>query len=346
MNLISTRYAFISAYLKGEESRCVTSGHIGEIVQRSANMQDALEIIRDTDIGEYLLDQPIKTFDDADEYLWIYMDECLRRLERFKTPSEMLRMANMYVEKYDVLNIRIALRMLVKRTASSMVPLGAIHGRGHLKEMSVVKEKDEISKILARCDLGDYGRLIMDINEKDRQAVSEGEVKLQNIHHQKLLKAFKDMDDGDLLVKAFRIIIDLANLQTVFRLSLEGGHTAAGVPMLSGGRMLTENTIRELLTLKMTEITWRLDNTEYHKVAQEISKSYEKDGRITVSDKITEKYRFRLLKDLLSPRVLSSCNMLWYLLLKELEIRNLRLTFKMLSDGIPAAEIQDLVIAA
>jgi len=45
VNLISPRYAFISAYLKGEEARSITSGHIGEIVQRSANMQDALEII-------------------------------------------------------------------------------------------------------------------------------------------------------------------------------------------------------------------------------------------------------------------------------------------------------------
>ncbi|MBW2543863.1 MAG: V-type ATPase subunit [Deltaproteobacteria bacterium] len=346
MNLISARYAFISAYLKGEEARGITSGHIGEIVQRSANMQDALEIIRDTDIGEYLLDQPIKTFDDADEYLWIYMDECLKRLERFKTPPDMLRMASLYVEKYDVLNIRIALRILSRRELSSMVPLGAIHNRGYLKEMSAAREREEISGILARCDLGDYGRLIMDIKEKDRQAVSEGEIRLQNIHHQKLLEAFKDMDDGDLLVKTFRIIIDLANLQTVFRLSLGGGYPATGVQVLSGGRMLPENTIRELLTLKMTEITGRLENTGYHMMAQDVSKSYERDGKITASDKITEKHKFRLLKDLLSPRVLSSSNMLWYLLLKELEIRNLRLTFKMLSDGIPAAEIQDLVIAA
>jgi len=346
VNLISPRYAFISAYLKGEEARSITSGHIGEIVQRSANMQDALEIIRDTDIGEYLLDQPIKTFDDADEYLWIYMDECLKRFERFKTPPDMLRMANLYVEKYDVLNIRIAIRMLSRRAMSSMVPLGVIHNSGYLNEMSAARDKEELSGILAKCDLGDYGQTVMDINEKDRSAVSEGEVRLQNIHHQKLLKAFKDMDDGDLLVKTFKIIIDLSNLQTVFRLSLGGGHPATGVSIYSGGRMLPENTIRELLTLKMPEIAGRLENTEYHMIAQEVSKGYERDGRITVSDKITEKYRFRLLKDLLSPRILSSSNMLWYLLLKELEIRNLRLTFKMLSDGIPSAEIKDLVIAA
>jgi vacuolar-type H+-ATPase subunit C/Vma6 len=40
-----------------------------------------------------------------------------------------------------------------------------------------------------------------------------------------------------------------------------------------------------------------------------------------------------MLRDILSPRILSPATMLWYLLIKELEIRNLRLIFKMLTDG-------------
>jgi len=344
VNLISARYAFISAYLKGEETRSVNREHINEILQRSANIQDALEIISDTDIGGYLLDQPIKTFDDADNYLWIYMGECLKRLEGFSIPPEMSRIISLYVEKYDVLNIRIALRMFSRRAISSMIPLGTIHDREYLEEMSAAREKDKVSEILARCNLGDYIRTMEDTNEKDRQSVSEGEVKLQNIYHQKVLKILKNMSDGHLLVHAFESIIDSANLQTIFRLSLGGSYTASA-PVLSGGRVLPEDTIRELLTLRITEITGKLENTGYHMMSQDVAKGYEKDGKITIVDKVTEKYRFRLLKDLLSPRVLSTSNMLWYLLLKELEIRNLRLIFKILSDGIPAAEIRELVIA-
>ncbi len=335
----------MSAYLKGEETRNVTSGHIDEILQRSEDMQSALEIVSNTDIGEYLLDQPIKTFDDADKYLWIYMGECLKRLEGFNIPPEMSRIVNLYVEKYDVLNIRILLRMISKKTISSMIPLGTIHGKEHLEERSAARGKDEISGILAECNLGDYIRVIEDINEKDPQSVSEGEVKLQNIYHQKVLKVFKNMTDGHLLVQAFESIIDSANLQTIFRFSLGGGYTA-GAPVLSGGRVLSENTVKELLSLKMTEITGRLENTGYYMMSQDVSKGYEKDEKITVVDKIAEKYRFKLLQDLLSPRTLSTSNMLWYLLLKELEIRNLRLILKMLADGIPATEIRELIIAA
>jgi vacuolar-type H+-ATPase subunit C/Vma6 len=345
VNLISARYAFMSAYLKGEESRSVTSEHIGEVLQRSATMQDALEIIGDTDIGEYLLDQPITTFDDADEQLWLYLDGCLGRLEGFDMPPDMSRIARLYVEKYDVLNIRIALRVILKKVPSSMVPLGAIHSGGYLHDLSAVRERDDLSSILATCNLGDYIRTIENITEKDAQAVSEGEVALQNHYHQKVLGAFRSMADGHLIEKAFKIGIDVANLETVFRISLGGGG-AAGAPVLSGGRMLSENAVQELLTLKMAEITGRLENTGYHMMAQEVSKGYEKGGEITAVDKITEKHRFGMLRDLLSPRILSTSNMLWYLLLKELEIRNLRLTFKMLADGIPPAEIRDLVIAA
>jgi len=345
VNLISSRYAFMSAYLKGEESRSVNSEQIGEVLQRSATMQDALETIGDTDIGEYLLDQPIKGFDDADEHLWLYLDGCLGRLEGFDMPPDMVRIVRLYAEKYDVLNIRIALRVILKKVPSSMVPVGAIHSGGYLQDMSAVREKDELSSILATCKLGDYIQTIEEINEKDAQAVSEGEVALQNLYHQKVLGAFRGMADGHLLEKAFRIGIDAANLRTAFRISLGGGQ-AAGAPVLSGGRMLSEATVQELFTLKMAEITGKLDNTGYHIMAQEVSKGYEKGGELTAIDKVTEKHRFRILKELLSPRILSTSNILWYLLIKELEIRNLRLTFKMLADGIPAAEIKELVIAA
>ncbi|MDO9515844.1 MAG: V-type ATPase subunit [Syntrophales bacterium] len=345
MNLISARYAFMSAYLKGEESRTVTSEQIDEVLQRSSTMQDALEIIGDTDIGEYLLDQPIKTFDDADEQLWIYLDKCLGRLEGFDIPPDMLRVASLYAEKYDVLNIRIALRVILKKMPSSMIPLGKLHSEGYLHEMSAARERDELSSILATCNLGYYIQTIEEISEKDTQSVSEGELALQNLYHQKVLAAFRGMEDGHLLEKAFKIGIDMANLQTVFRISLGGGG-AAGAPVLSGGSMLSEATIQELLTLKMAEITGRLENTGYHVLAQEVSKGYEKGTEITAVDKVTEKHRFRMLKDLLSPRILSTSNMLWYLLLKELEVRNLRLTFKMLADGIPPSDIKDLVIAA
>ncbi|GAI83404.1 unnamed protein product [marine sediment metagenome] len=46
----------------------------------------------------------------------------------------------------------------------------------------------------------------------------------------------------------------------------------------------------------------------------------------------------------MSPRVLSPLVMAWYLILKEFEMRNLRLILKSLADGIPIEEIKEYLV--
>jgi len=60
------KYAFITAYLKGQEARLLTSEHIDSL-QSAPSMQDALATIRDTDVGSYLEELPVRAFDDLDE---------------------------------------------------------------------------------------------------------------------------------------------------------------------------------------------------------------------------------------------------------------------------------------
>ena len=345
MNLISTRYAFTSAYLKGEESRCVSADHIEGMLQKTA-MQGALEVIENTDIGDYLREQPIKTFDEADEHLWKYLGECLKRLERFKPPSEIIRLADAYIKKYDILNIKIAIRMVLMEKPAPMALLGAIYDQGYLEKLLSIKSVDEIAEIIVICNLGDYASIIKDIKENDVRSIFEAEIRLDRMYYESLLSALKRIDDGHLVTKAVGIIIDLANLQIVFRSLLGEKESMVTEFVLEGGYVLLANTIREFLSLKMNEITGRLEHTEYYRLTQEISKDFEKDGNITIIDKLIDRLKFQLLKDLLSPRVLSSSNMLWYLILKEWEIRNVRLILKTLADDIPPSEIKDYLVVA
>lgn len=343
MNLISTRYAFTSAYLKGEESRCVSADHVDWMMQKST-MQDVLEVIENTDIGDYLRGQPIKTFDEADECLWKYLGECLKRLERFKPPSEIVHLANAYIKKYDILNIKIAVRTVLMEKSAPMALLGVIYNQGYLEKLSSIKSVDEIAEIIVMCNLGDYASLIKDIKEKD--VISEAEIRLDRMYYEGLLSALRRIDDGHLVTKAVGIIIDLENLQIVFRSVLGEKESMVTEFVLEGGYVLSANAVREFLSLKMSEITGRLEHTEYYQLAQEISKGFEKNGNITIINKLIDKLKFQLLKDLLSPRVLSSSNMLWYLILKEWEIRNVRLILKTLEDGIPPSEIKDYLVTA
>jgi vacuolar-type H+-ATPase subunit C/Vma6 len=51
-----------------------------------------------------------------------------------------------------------------------------------------------------------------------------------------------------------------------------------------------------------------------------------------------------LVKGILSPRVLSPLVIAWYLFLKELEMRNLRLILKAMFDNIPLEEIRQYLV--
>jgi V/A-type H+-transporting ATPase subunit C len=349
VNQINTRYAFTSAYLKGEEARSISGEHIDGMFQRSLSLQDILDSIRDTDIGTYLLEFTLggtKTFDDTDEFLWTYFGGCLKRLRRFEIPRDMVRMLDSYIKKYDIANIKTSLRKVLEEKTAGMSPLGTLYNEGYLEALSNAKSIEEVSDVLESCKLDDYASIINDIREKESRSTFEGEFRLESLYYTTMRSSLKDMSDGGVLAKSLGIMIDLANLQVVFRSALGKGNPGMGDFILEGGHMLSANTIKELLLLSMTEIIGRLEGTEYQQMAREISRSYEKDQTIAVVDKVLGGHRFKLLRDLLSPRALSPCNLLWYLIVKETEIRNVRLILKSLEDGIQLSDVRDYLVIA
>lgn len=349
MNQINTRYAFTSAYLKGEEARSISTEHIDGMFQRSMSLQDIIDSMRDTDIGTYLLEFAAggtRTFDDIDEFLWIYFGGCLERLRRFEIPKEMDRMLDSYIKKYDIANIKTSLRKALEEATADMCPLGTLHSEGYLEELEDAKTIEEISEVLESCNLDDYSAIIKDIREKEARSTFEGEFRLESLYYDSMRASFTDMSDGGVLVKSLAIMIDLTNLQVVFRSALGKANPGTGDFILEGGHMLSATTIRELLSLTMAEIIGRLEATEYHQIAREVSRSYEKEQTVAVIDRVMGTYQFRLLRDILSPRALSPCNLLWYLIIKETEIRNVRIILKSVEDGIELSDVRDYLITA
>ena len=166
MHLTSTRYAFWSAFLKGEESRGITRHHLDEMLKKST-FQDALDVIRNTDLGDYLGKQPLGIFDDADHRLWTYLGESSDRMKQLAPPLDMLHLMDRYMRKFDVLNIKIGLRSLFVGETAPMTPLGLIYQAGVLKEFSKAQSVDEMAKVLANCHLEDYAFILKNIKEND-----------------------------------------------------------------------------------------------------------------------------------------------------------------------------------
>ena len=339
------RYAFISAYLKGEESKLLTSDHVDKMVTAS-NIQDALAIIRETDIGSYLEELPVKAFDDLDEYLWRYFAQRIRYIESFKfLPKDILKLSRAYIVKYDVFNIKAALQGISTGKKGRMIPVGIIPNNGLLDELSHAENTDEIVKLLEKCKLGNYIPALEGYKvDGGMKSKVIAEARLDGEYYESMLNIAKDMKDGGVLVKAFGIIIDLINLQIASRAIIEGMGREAIEYTIAAGYMLPGKVVAEFLSLKLSDMARRLENTQYQDVANEVSSSYDRTKSITAVEEIIDKHKFRLLKEILAPRVLSPLVMAWYLILKEIEIRNLRLILKTIVDGMPLEGIKGYLV--
>ena len=343
--MLDTRYPFLSAYLKGEEAKLVTSDHINRMSNVSS-IQDILEVIKETDIGSYLEGVLVETFDDLDEHLWMYFGECLERLEWFKpVPADILKILKTYIVKYDILNIKAALQGISTGKQARKIPIGVIHNYGLLDELSSAENVDGIIELLTKCKLGNYASVLEDYKiDGEVESRLLAEARLDEEYYKNLLDITKGIKDGSILSKAFGIIIDMTNLQVILRAIITGIGPGAAEYTVSGGYMISSAVIRDLISLKLTDIPGRLENTQYRNVVEEVVSSYDRTKSIAIVEEIIEKHKFKLSQEMLSPRVLSPLMAAWYLILKEVEIRNLRLIIKAMFDNISVEEIRNYLV--
>ncbi|MFC1860647.1 V-type ATPase subunit [Chloroflexota bacterium] len=340
----NARYPFFSAYLKGEEARLITSDHIDRLSKVSST-QDVLDTIKETDIGSYLDGVPVETFDDLDKHLWMYLGGCLERIEWFKpVPDDILRISKAYIAKYDILNIKAALQGILSGEPTRRIPIGTIHSSGLLDVLFSAETVEGIIEVLTRCRLENYASALegyqIDGEEESRLLA---EAKLDEEYYKNLLDMTKDITDGAILAKVFGTTIDMKNLQVMLRAIIGGTGVEAATYIINGGYMLSSDAIKELLPLKLSDIPGRVEYL-YQDMSGEVVSSYDRTKSIGVVGETIEKHKFKLSQEVLSPRVLSPLMIAWYLILKEVEVRNLRLILKATFDNIPVEEIKDYLV--
>ena len=343
--MLTPKYAFISACLKGEEPKTVTPEHIDRMGTAS-DLQDALAVIRETAIGSYLEELPVRSFDYLDECLWGYLAQRIKSVESFKfLPGDILKVSRAYVVKYDVSNIKAALLGISGGKKARMIPVGVIHNHGLLDELFNAETVDDIIQLLIKCKLADYVAALEQYQtDKGTKSKLLVEAKLDGEYYKSMLNMARRIKDGYVLAKALGLVIDLTNLQIASRAIIEGTGVDAAECTIAGGYRIPDKAIKELLPLKLADLPTRLEIPQYQDIANEVSASFDKTKSITAVEEIMDKHKFGMLKDMLSPRVLSPLVMAWYLILKEVEVRNLRLVLKAIVDGVPVQEIKNYLV--
>jgi vacuolar-type H+-ATPase subunit C/Vma6 len=343
--VLDPKYAYMSAYLKAEEPKMVGGNHLDRL-SRTTNVTDALGIVRETDIGAYLEGTTIRGFEDIDRALWTYFAERIAYIEAFKyIPADMRRVSRSFVIKYDVSNVKATLQGIITGEKTPLIPIGAICDEGFLDDLNASETIQDVADVLTQSRLPDFVPAIKAYDPAGgAKAKIAVESRLEGEYYHQLLKTASEIREGAVLGNAYGLVIDLVNLGIVCRAVVEGIGPAAGDYLIADGYILSEKSLRDTLPYKLTDIPRRLDGHQYRDIANEIASAYDKSKSVTVIDEVIEKHKYVTLRDLLSPRALSPLVMAWYLILKETELRNLRLLLKAIYDGIAVEEVKGYLL--
>jgi V/A-type H+-transporting ATPase subunit C len=328
-------YALVAAYLKGSEAKTIGSEHIDQVA-RASSIEDILNITRNTDIGKYLEGVAAKTFDDFDSALWLYFSGCITSLRGLQPiPKDVTRLLEAYISKYDILNIKAVLQGLQSGKKARSIPVGIIFNCGLLDELFATENIDEVIGLLNRCRLGNYAALVGSYREDDGiKSTLIIEAALNTEYFINLLDVIRKVKDGSILRRVLGTTVDLINLQTVLRATITDNKTNIPESIIGGGYIISDRLNRELLSTPLTELAGKLENTPYYRILLDVISSYEINKNIAAIDEVIERNRFLLAKEMLSPHVLSLVAVLWYLIIKEVELRNLRLIIKGMLDNL------------
>lgn len=339
--VLDPRYAYMSAYLKGEEPKTVGGSHI-ERLSRTNTVADALGIIRETDIGGHLEGTTVRGFEDIDNALWDYLAGKIAHIEAFKyMPNDMRAVIRSHLVKYDVSNVKAALQAITTEEKTPFIPLGTIHDTGYLGELDASESVQDVAEVLTQSQLPAFVPYVKAYDTSGgAKAKIAVEAALESEYYHSLLETARGLREGAVLMKAYGMVIDLANIALVCRAVAEGIGPAAGDYLIADGYIVDEKTLRDVLPYKLPDVPRRIDNVQYRDVSNEVAAAYEKMRSVTVIDEVIEKHKFATLRDLLAPRALSPLVMAWFLVLKEIELRNLRLLLKAIYDGVAVDEVK------
>jgi vacuolar-type H+-ATPase subunit C/Vma6 len=339
--VLDPRYAYMSAYLKAEEPKMVGANHMDRL-SRVTSVPDAIGIIRETDIGAYLEGVTVRGFDDIDAALWQYLANRIAHVEAFKyLPDDMRKVSRAYVVKFDVANVKSTLQGIATGDKTPLLPLGVIHDSGFSDDLQSSETVQDVADILTRSRLADLAPVVKGYDPSGgAKAKIALESRLESEYYHGLLKTSRVVREGSSLAKAYGLVIDLANLGIVSRAVVEGIGTAAADFLISDGYIIDEKMLRDVLPYKLPDIPRRIDLPQYRELTNEVASAYDKVKSVTVIDEVIERHKFATLRDLLSPRVLSPLVMAWYLVLKEIEVRNVRLVLKAIYDGVAVEDVK------
>ncbi len=317
-------YVYTVARLRGMENHMLDSGFFTRLMD-SANIDDALKLLGETSYAQYLNQD--SNFDKAIDS---EMLATLHELEQFVPDKELLTLFRI---PYDFHNVKVLLKGLFK------VRSGDLNGRRYdlLSKLASINT-DELTEAVETEEYGFLPYGLTDIipkcnalweQTKDAQAV---ELLLDHQMFKAMLNLAENLNIP-LVTKWVKLKIDAENLKTVIRLARLNFDSNHAMPFFHDGGTLGQDVFAKLLSEPQETWSRILSHTDIAKVLATLSE--QQDLKIAFSDVSAAIDRY--LIDVLESAKYSAddpANVLLFMLNKEAETRNMRVSLVCVSSGL------------
>jgi len=337
--MLDPRSPFMTALLKSQEARLVGRDHL-ERLASGAVRTDAHGLLRDTDIGAWLEGASWRNAEERDRALWHYLAETLGAIElRRFFPPDARRFSRAYLLKYDVANIKAVLQSLTQGDPPRLVPIGVLHAKGRLDELAAVQGREDLEDVLTRAGLRNFALALHASGPAGgRKARLAADAALEGEYHRGLRHAVRGRVGGHILDAACGRMLDFANLAVLCRMLAAGAGSTDTKAFIPGGHLLDAHDLRDALSHGLHDLPRRLEPELYRTAAADVVAAYERTASGAAIEDIIEKHRLAALRGLLASTLAPAAVMAWFIILKEIELRNVRLLLTAVEDGLALEE--------
>lgn len=336
-------YAYPVARVRARIGRLITPRQLDEITELK-NIEDMRNYLRGIpDYSKYVERYPIEKAID------VHLAEVYEFVAKI-VPEDVKEVFKALLKRWDIENIKSLLiakdaGLEVEEIVDMLIPVGEL-----FDELEKLVEVENVEEVVYGLEGTEYSDILEDALTayKEKGILLPFEAALDNYYLRNIIKAIKSVKtkNREILEHYFGSYVDISNIMLVLRAKVDKLKYEDIEPyLLPAGRQISEWKLRDLMEAEnIREVIASLRGFDYEPILSDALPKYEKTKSISVFEEALENYLYKMGRKFLTRESLTVAPILAYLILKEKEIKNLKIIARAKREGIPESRIKKMLI--
>lgn len=309
-------YALVAPIIESRKLRTLKKEHAAEIAG-VPEISDAIARMESIDLSVFLSEiyHENLSANDLEFFLWQFLANEVSFLYE-KIPGEARLVLDAYLNKYDVSNIKAAIRKIFSTFAGRIigVPLGLVSRSGKLGKLLQCNSLDEVSLLLDSLSMNGYAAVARKTG--DRMSL---EVELEEEYCSGLLKTGERSGDSH-VQHFFGELVDLTNTLSFLR-GIDQNQNTTIHRVFARSYKLRPGEIEALRGCTSVQNALSiLQQTHYYRLAAKLMDAYVRTHNMLLLENLTSEYLDHLSYEEFLVSIFAPGHVLSYVLCKEREV--------------------------